>query len=136
LSVSVTWKEKLTFEGKNSRGFTLPLDTNKDSGGDDNGFRPMELLIMGLAGCSGMDVISILQKKKQPVSGFEVRVNGDRASEHPRVYTHIEIEYCVEGKGVDPAAVERAVELSQTKYCAAFATLSKTAQITTKISIS
>src|SRR5512146_441077 len=111
MSVSLVWKGKLAFEGHNSAGFSLPLDSNKASGGDENGFRPMELLLAGLAGCTGMDVISILQKKRQEVSSFEVRVSGERAAEHPRVFTDIQVEYVVRGAGIDPQAVERAVEL-------------------------
>jgi putative redox protein len=135
MSVSAIWKGKMAFEGQNSRGFSIPLDTNPESGGEDQGFRPMELFLVGLAGYTAMDVISILQKKKQAITSFEVRVNGERPSEHPRIYTHIEIEYILRGSAIDPQAVARAVELSQTKYCAAYATLNKTAQITHKITI-
>ncbi len=135
MSVSVIWKGKLAFEGQNSAGFSLPLDSNKASGGEENGFRPMELLLVGLAGCTAMDVISILQKKRQEVTSFEVRVNGVRADEHPRVYTDIEVEYVVRGSAIDSEAVERAVELSTNKYCSAYATLGKTAKITHKITI-
>ncbi len=89
----------------------------------------MELIALGLAGCTGMDVISILQKKRQEVTGFEVRVHADQASDHPRVFTHIVVEYLIRGKGVDPAAIERAIELSKTKYCPAQAMLDKAVAI-------
>ncbi len=129
------WKGKLAFEAKSGSGFSVPLDTSRESGGDENGIRPMEMLLLGLAGCTGMDVISILQKKKQNVTGFEVRVNGERANDHPKVFTDIEVEYVVRGTNIDPQAVERAVELSETKYCSANAMLRKTANITHKITI-
>jgi putative redox protein len=135
MEAKVTWKERMSFDGTATSGFSLPLGTRKDQGGDEDGFSPMELLLVGLAGCTGMDVISILQKKRQDVTGFEVRVQGDRAEDHPKVFTQIVIEYVVTGRGLDPAAVERAVELSSTKYCSAQAMLGKTAAIEEKITI-
>lgn len=129
MEAKVTWKGKMAFEGKSVRGITLPLDTSEDSGGEDQGFRPMELLLVGLGGCTGMDVISILKKKQQVVTGFEVNVSGERSTEHPKIFTHIVVEYVVKGPQVDPVAVARAVELSETKYCSAMGMLSKAAKI-------
>jgi putative redox protein len=117
MGAKVTWKGKMSFSGTVDSGFTVPLGADPKVGGDDDGFRPMELLAISLAGCTSMDVISILQKKRQDVSGFEVRVETERAEDHPKVYTHIILEYIVEGREIDPAAVERAIELSATKYC-------------------
>ena len=82
-----------------------------------------------------MDVISILKKKRQPFTGLQVRATAERATEHPKVYTHIHLEFIVKGEGVDPRAVERSIELSQTKYCPASAMLSKTVEITTSYRI-
>ncbi len=130
----VVWKSDLKFEGSADSGYSLPLDTTPAEGGGE-GFRPMELLLVGLAGCTGMDVISILKKKQQDVTAFEVAVQGERASEHPRIYTHITIEYIVTGRNIDPAAVDRAVELSETKYCSANAMLGKAAKIEHKITL-
>ena len=115
----------MSFEGTADSGFKVTLGTIPEVGGDNDGFRPMELLAIGLAGCTAMDVISILNKKKQDVHDFEVRVHADRAEEHPRVFTHLTIEYIVSGKDLDRAAVERAVELSETKYCSAQAMFNK-----------
>jgi len=115
----------MSFEGTADSGFKVTLGTIPEVGGDNDGFRPMELLAIGLAGCTAMDVISILNKKKQDVHDFEVRVHADRAEEHPRVFTHLTIEYIVSGKDLDRAAVERAVELSETKYCSAQAMFKK-----------
>jgi putative redox protein len=95
----------------------------------------MELLLIGLAGCTAMDVVSILQKKRQPLTGLQTKVTAERAEEHPRVYTKIHVEYVVTGKGVKPEAVERAIELSETKYCSAMATLRHTAEITSSYRI-
>ncbi|RJQ41161.1 MAG: OsmC family peroxiredoxin [Anaerolineaceae bacterium] len=125
MDAKVIWKEKMSFEGTADSGFKVTLGTIPEVGGDNDGFRPMELLAIGLAGCTAMNVISILNKKKQDVHDFEVRVHADRAEEHPKVFTHLTIEYVVSGKNVDRAAVERAVELSETKYCSAQAMFNK-----------
>jgi len=133
---SATWKaDGLKFEGAAGSGFTLDMDGAPEAGGEGAGFRPMEMLLVGLAGCTGMDVISILQKKRQDVTGFAVNVKGTRADDHPRAYTDIEIEYVVTGHGVDLKAVARAVELSETKYCGATATLGGIAHITSTYAV-
>ena len=129
MDAKVTWKGRMSFEGSVLSGFTLPLDASPAVGGDDNGFDPMELFAVGLAGCTAMDVISILKKKRQDVTNFEVRVHTERATEFPKVFTHVKVEYIIEGHQVDPVAVERSIELSQTKYCPAQAMLSKAVQI-------
>lgn len=125
MDAKVTWKRRLSFEGTANSGFTLPLGSQVEVGGDNDGFRPMELLLIGLAGCTAMDVISILVKKKQDVLAFDVNVHAERAKEHPQVFTHAMIEYHVKGKNIDSTDVERAVELSETKYCSAQAMLGK-----------
>ena len=135
MDAKVTWQGRMTFTGSADSGFPVQLGTDPAVGGDNDGTRPMELIAMGLAGCTAMDVISILQKKRQEVTGFEVRVHTERADEHPKVFTHIIIEYLVEGRNVDPAAVERAMELSETKYCPAQAMLGKVVQIELKYKI-
>jgi len=136
MEAKVVWNGKMAFDGvSGTTGLTLPLDTSVESGGENNGFRPMELLLVGLAGCTAMDVISILQKKRQNVTNFEVRVNGERASDHPKVFTDIEVEYVVTGVNLEREAVERAVELSEGKYCSANAMLNKVAHITNKITV-
>lgn len=135
VEAKVTLVEGMSFEGTASSGHTITLDASAEHGGRNAGFRPMELLLVGLAGCTAMDVISILRKKRQDVTSFEVRVEGQRAEEHPRLYTDISIEYLVRGQGVDPRAVERAIELSETKYCSALAMLEAVAQITTSYRI-
>lgn len=134
MKAKAVWKGKMFFEGTGGGHFTLPMDTSVESGGEDNGFRPVELLLVGLAGCTAMDVISILQKKRQDITDFEVRVvEAERATDHPRVYTNIVLEYVVTGRGVDRAAVERAVELSETKYCSVGNMLDKVAKIDHRI---
>jgi putative redox protein len=125
MNAKVTWKERMSFNGSADSGFVVPLGTSPDVGGDDDGPRPLELLSIGLAGCTAMDVISILQKKRQDVTGFEVSVHADRAADYPKVFTRAVIEYSITGHNVDEAAVVRAIELSAVRYCPAQAMLSK-----------
>jgi putative redox protein len=129
MDAKVTWQGRMSFAGTADSGFSLKLGARPEVGGDDDGFRPLELLLIGLAGCTAMDVISILQKKRQDVTGFEVRTHAERSDEHPRVFTHVRVEYIFTGRELDPAAIERAIELSETKYCSAHAMLSKAATI-------
>jgi putative redox protein len=117
MKAKVVWQRGLTFTGTADSGFTLPLGASSRIGGDDDGFRPMELVATGLAGCTAMDTISILQKKRQDVTEFEVNVNAQRAKQHPRVFTHIKIEYLITGHAVDERAVLRAIQLSAERYC-------------------
>jgi putative redox protein len=136
MDAKVTWSEGLSFSGTAlGSGYTLPMGSSIEQGGKNDGFRPMELILVGLAGCTAMDVISILAKKKQAVSNFEVLVHGDRAETHPHIFNHILVEYVVTGKNIQKDAVERAVELSETKYCSASGMLSKVAVIENKITI-
>lgn len=129
MTVSATFVGGMAFRGVAGSGHELDLDASPEGGGADQGFRPMELLILGLAGCTGMDVISILRRMRQEVTGYEVRVSGERAVEHPRVFTRIAVEHAVRGHGLSPRSVARAVELSSTRYCSASAMLEKTATV-------
>ena len=130
MNASVTWEKGLTFKGTADSGFAVELGGSSDAGGDEDGFRPLELMLVSLAGCTGMDVISILLKKRQQISGFLVRVEADQAQEHPKVFTAVRVHYTVTGPAVDPKAVERAIELSETKYCPAQAMLVRAVPIT------
>jgi putative redox protein len=123
MTAKVTWQHNLTFTGTADSGFEVPLGTDAGVGGDDDGFRPMELIAAGLAGCTAMDVISILSKKRQDVTAFEVVVNTERAAEHPKVFTSAVIDYFITGHNVDEAAIRRAIELSAERYCPAQAML-------------
>lgn len=125
MNAKVTWKQRMTFTGSAESGFHVPLGTISEVGGDNDGFRPMELLLVGLAGCTAMDVISILQKKRQVVEGFEVQVQAEQAAEHPKVFSKIRIEYIVTGNKIEREAVERSVQLSADKYCPAQAMFKK-----------
>ncbi|MFZ6018754.1 MAG: OsmC family protein [Chloroflexota bacterium] len=135
MEAKAVWKGDLTFVGSADSGFSLVMDTFKEVGGNESGFRPVELIAIGVAGCTGMDVISILKKKRQEVTDFEVLVHATRAAEHPKKITHMLIEYVVTGKNIDPAAVERAVQLSEEKYCPSIATIRNNVTIENKIVI-
>ena len=135
MEAKVSWKGRLSFEGTADTGFIVPLGAEAVVGGDNDGFKPMELVAIGLAGCTAMDVISILTKKKQQVESFEVVVHADKAETHPRVFTDIEIEYIIKGRQVEREAVERAVELSTAKYCPVQAMLSASVPIRHRITI-
>ena len=120
----------MQFEGRSGSGHQLVMDADDGFGGHNKGFRPMELLLVGFGGCTGMDVISILRKKRQDVAGLEMNIRGERAESHPHIYTTVHIEYVVRGKGVQKEAVERAISLSLDKYCSVGATLAKASRIT------
>lgn len=119
MEAKVVWKGNLAFDGSAESGFTLPLDADRAVGGAGNGFRPMELLNIGLAGCTAMDVISILTKKRQQVTACEVLVHAGRAETYPKVITDTVIEYFVTGIGLDETALRRSIELSASTYCPA-----------------
>jgi putative redox protein len=123
MHAAVTWSQGLTFRATAESGFELGLGASPSVGGDDDGFRPMELIAIGLAGCTAMDVISILQKKRQHVTAFEVQVEAEQAEDHPHVFTRARLVYRISGRDIDRQAVERAIELSSTRYCPAQAML-------------
>ncbi len=132
MKAAAVWKSGLSFDGSAGSGFHVPLGADADVGGANDGFRPLELMALSLAGCTAMDVISILQKKQQAVSAFEVRVEAERAPEHPKVFTRMVVEYRVRGKSIDPQAVQRAVALSHDRYCPAQGMLSTNPRVCRK----
>lgn len=116
-------------------GVMVDVESSPAAGQPRRGASPMELLLISLAGCTAMDVLSILRKKRQSVTGFQIRIHGDRADTHPKVFTDFELEYIVRGVGIDPVAVARAIQLSVENYCSVHAMLAKAAQIKTKYTI-
>lgn len=135
MDAKVTWGGKLAFTGTADSGFELALDGKASAGGEENGFQPMELMAISLAGCTAMDVISILRKKRQDVTDFDVQVHAERAPEHPKVFSGATIDYTVVGHGVDETAVIRSIELSATRYCPAQAMLGQVMPIELKYHI-
>ncbi|MEK6698289.1 MAG: OsmC family protein [Nitrospirota bacterium] len=122
--------QDMQFAGTATSGHSLTLDADQEAGGHNTGFRPMELLLVAFGGCTGMDVISILRKKRQQVTGLEMNVKGEKTSDYPKIYKEVHVEYVVKGKGVQKEAVERAIGLSLDKYCSVGATLAKAGTIT------
>ena len=135
MEARVIWKGGLSFDGTADSGFEVSMGALPAVGGKDDGFRPMELIAIGLAGCTAMDVISILRKKKQDVTAFEVQVRAERSQEHPKVFTRLEIEYILRGNDLSREAVERAVQLSADTYCPAHAMFKQIAPMDLKITI-
>jgi putative redox protein len=120
MNAKVTWQKELQFVGVADSGFPIKMDSHS---GPDTGVGPVEMVAIALAGCTAMDVISILVKKKTEVTGFEVKVNADRAADPPKRITKAVLEYVIRGHDVDEDSVRRAIELSVTKYCSVHATL-------------
>jgi len=129
--VSAQWVGELGFIGKNLSGGKVQMGTVDGQPGAS----PMELLLLGMAGCTGVDIVHILGKKRITLDQFDVRVRGKRADEHPRVYTEIEIEYLLWADDLNPKDVDQAIRLSEEKYCSASAMLSKTAKIRSRYQI-
>jgi putative redox protein len=123
---TVRWVENEQFEAMGPSGHKLLMDSDRES---NRGPGPMELLLVALGACSATDVVEILKKKRQALRGLTVELAGERAPEPPRVWTQIRIHFRVTGKGIEPRAVEHAIELSRDKYCSVAATLAHTAAI-------
>jgi putative redox protein len=119
-----------TFAAKAGSNHWVMMDTKAEAGGNDGASTPKELVLIALAGCTSMDVVSILKKKKSPVMGYECMVNGIERDEHPKIFTEIHVGYVFYGDGIKPEDVERAIELSVTKYCSVSAILSASAKLT------
>ncbi len=135
MKAKVTFVKGLQFVGESETGHAIVMDGNRELGGEDTGPRPMELLLIGLGGCTGMDVVSILKKKKQELEGLEIIIDGKKAEEHPKRFTDVTIEFRVRGKALSEEAVKRAVELSMEKYCSVKATLEKETKVSFKYNI-
>lgn len=124
-AVSATWKGDLNFVGENAEGGSVQLGTINE----EPGIGPMQLVLVGIAGCTGIDIVNILRKKKITLAGFKVNVRGKRAESPPKVYTDIEIEYLLWGADIKPKDVEQAIALSEQKYCSVSIMIGKTAKI-------
>lgn len=130
MSIQVDWKGGKAFEATSSTGHKVMMDASKEVGGEDKGSRPMELLLMGLGGCSGIDVVMMLEKGKQAVKDCQMEITSERADGVPAVYTRIHLHFKVTGTELNEKKVARAVELSAEKYCSVSKMLEKTAEMT------
>ena len=126
----VKWLDHMTFVGESGSGHAVVMDGAAEFGGRDLGIRPMEMLLLGVGGCTAFDVVSILKKSRQAIVDCEVMVDSDRAEQVPKVFTRIHIHFIVSGNNLDPDKVEKAVNLSADKYCSASKMLEKAAEIT------
>jgi putative redox protein len=120
----------MTFVGESGSGHAVVMDGAPEHGGRNMGFRPMEMLLLGVGGCTAFDVVSILKKSRQAIVDCEVEIDSDRAEEIPKVFTRIHIHFIISGNSLDPVKVEKAVNLSADKYCSASKMLGKTAEMT------
>jgi putative redox protein len=123
------WVEGMAFMGEAGSGHAVMMDGAPEYGGRNIGVRPMEMLLIGLAGCTGFDVVQILKKGRESVTGCEVEVEAERATEDPKVFTKIHLAYKITGRGLSQAKAERAVTLSKEKYCSASIMLGATAEM-------
>ena len=130
MKARVKWVQDVMFVGESGSGHAVVMDGSPDQGGRNLGVRPMEMLLLGLGGCTAFDVMLILKRGRQPVSDCVVEIAAERAEQDPKVFTRIHLHYVVSGPGLSPAKVERAVQLSAEKYCSASIMLGKTAQLT------
>jgi putative redox protein len=126
----IKWLDHMSFVGESDSGHSVVMDGAPDAGGRNLGVRPMEMLLLGLGGCTAFDVVSILHKSRQQISDCEVEIEAERADEIPKIFTHIHVHFIVSGRGLDEKKVSKAVSLSADKYCSASRMLEKAASIT------
>ena len=130
MNISVNWVDGMLMVGKSHSGHSITMDGPPEIGGENLGVRPMEMLLLGVAGCTMIDVVSTLKKMRQDLTQCETKVNAERANDHPKVFTDIHIQFVLKGKDLDQNKVEKAITLSAEKYCSASIMLGKTASIT------
>jgi len=126
----VKWLDHMTFVGESGSGHAVVMDGAPEHGGRNLGIRPMEMLLLGLGGCTAFDVVMILNKSRQDIIDCEVSIDSDRSEQVPKVFTRIHIHFIITGNNLDIAKVDKAVNLSAEKYCSASEMLAKTAEIT------
>ena len=130
MNVSVNWVDGMLMVGKSHSGHSITMDGPPEIGGNNLGIRPMEMLLLGVAGCTMIDVVTTLKKMRQDLTNCETKLSAERADQHPKVFTNIHIEFIVKGHDLDPKKIEKAITLSAEKYCSASIMLGKTASIT------
>ncbi|MGE0422655.1 MAG: OsmC family protein [Reyranellaceae bacterium] len=129
----ITWVQDALFVGESGSGHTVTMDGSPDIGGRDLAARPMEMVLIGMGGCTAIDVASMLRKQRQDVRDIVVELEAERADDHPKVFTAVKVIYRVRGRKLNKALVERAVTLSDEKYCSATAMIRKSADVTHEI---
>ncbi|CAL2092420.1 OsmC/Ohr family protein [Tenacibaculum sp. 190524A02b] len=132
-TVTTTWKENMQFESDNPSGHKITIDANAESGGNDAGLRPKALMLSSLAGCSGLDVVSLLKKMRITVDDFKMNATGELTDEHPKYYHTVTLNYHFTGTDLDEDKITKAVNLSIEKYCGVMEMFRKFATIKTNI---
>ncbi len=127
---TVTLQEGSTFEGVAGSGHRVTMDVAPEVGGRNLGLRPMEMVLLGLGGCTAIDVLHMLRKGRQPITDMRVELDAERANDVPKVFTRIHLHFVLTGAGLDPHKIKRAINLSASKYCSASMMLNKTAEMT------
>lgn len=130
MKVRIKWVEGVCFVGESETGHAVVLDGAPENGGRNIGMRPMEMLLIGMGGCTSFDVVTILKKARQPIVDCVAEIQAERANEVPKVFTKIHVHFVVTGDGLSQTQVERAVKLSAEKYCSASIMLSRSVEIT------
>ncbi|HEY9081403.1 OsmC family protein [Magnetovibrio sp.] len=130
MKAEVKWLGGRAFEGTPDSGHSVIMDSSPDFGGQDRGIRPMEMLMVGMGGCTSIDVMNILEKSRQDVTACVAEITAERADTEPKVFVRMHVHFKVTGRGLDPQRVQRAISLSAEKYCSASIMLGKTAEIT------
>ena len=129
MKARVQWLDGRAFVGETGSGHAVVMDGSPESGGRNIGVRPMEMMLLGLGGCTAFDIVMTLERMREKVTGLDIALEGERATDDPKVYTHVKLVYKVTGRKLKPANVERAVNLSSEKYCSATAMFAKSATI-------
>ena len=129
MKAKIKWLDGRAFVGESGSGHAVVMDGAPESGGRNIGVRPMEMLLLGLGGCTAFDVVMILEKGREKITSCEVELEAERADTEPKVFTRVKLIYKLKGKNLKPAAVDRAIKLSEEKYCSATAMFAKTARI-------
>ena len=129
MKAKITWLNGRAFVGESGSGHAVVMDGAPEAGGRNVGVRPMEMLLLGLGGCTAFDVVMILEKGREKITSCEVELEAERAAVEPKAFTHVKMIYRLRGKNLKPASVERAINLSAEKYCSATAMFEKTAKI-------
>ncbi|MCS5634788.1 MAG: OsmC family protein [Candidatus Marinimicrobia bacterium] len=130
MNISVKWIDGMLMVGKSGSGHAVVMDGPPEIGGENLGVRPMEMLLLGMAGCTMIDVVSTLKKMREDVVDCQTQVSADRSEEYPKVFTNINVHFILKGKQLNPSKVDKAIKLSAEKYCSASIMIGKTAVIT------
>jgi putative redox protein len=129
MKARIKWLDGRAFVGESGSGHAVVMDVAPEAGGRNVGVRPMEMLLLGLGGCTAFDVVMILEKSREKITSCEVELEAERASTDPKIFTHVKLTYKLKGKDLNPTAVERAINLSAEKYCSASIMFGKTARM-------